>query len=69
MLVLSRRVGQKFTVGEAEITIVSCEVGKVRLGIVAPQDIQILRDDAVNKEPSMKGKRRFYADKQKESTK
>lgn len=47
MLVLARKEGQKIFVG-ADIVIVVVEVdgGTAKIGIEAPRDVQIVRDDA-----------------------
>lgn len=56
MLILRRRLDQKFKIGE-NITITIVEIGSegVRIGIDAPKDIPIVRDDAVNQEPRQHG--------------
>ena len=52
MLVLSRRVSEVIQIGDdITITIVRTGPEVVRLGIEAPKDIQILRDDAHECEP------------------
>lgn len=46
MLVLSRCVGQSIKIGDDIVLhVVRIEKGKVRLGIVAPLDVAIVRDD------------------------
>jgi carbon storage regulator len=51
-LVLSRRLGQSFTIGnDIVITVLGIAGGQVRLGIMADRDIPIIRDDAVNTQP------------------
>lgn len=55
MLVISRRVGQKILIGDDIVVMfVSREGNKVRIGIEAPKDIPIHRDDSgrhTKKEP------------------
>ena len=53
MLVLSRKQNEKIVIDE-RITLVVVEVrgDKVRLGIAAPREISILRDDARRREPA-----------------
>lgn len=47
MLVLSRKVNQRITIANnIVITVIEVRGGKVRLGIEAPRDIAVLRDDA-----------------------
>lgn len=47
MLVLSRKENEKFTIGDdIEITVVRVGRGTVRIGVNAPRDMRILRDDA-----------------------
>jgi carbon storage regulator len=48
MLVLSRKIGQKITIGDnIIITVVGIGRDYTQLGIDAPREIPILRDDAV----------------------
>lgn len=47
MLVLTRNPNEKIFIGDGiEVTVLSVTGNKVRLGIVAPKDIPIHRDDA-----------------------
>jgi len=46
MLVLSRKVGEKILVGDdIVVTIVRVAQGTVRVGIEAPEDLPIVRDE------------------------
>lgn len=46
MLVLSRRLGQRFQIGEdVHITIVKVDRNSVRIGIEAPADVMIRREE------------------------
>ena len=46
MLVLSRKLGEKIFIGENIcITVVDIDRGKIRLGIEAPRDIAIYRQE------------------------
>jgi carbon storage regulator len=46
MLVLSRKLGQRFQVGgEIKITIVKIDRNSVRIGIEAPDDVKIHREE------------------------
>lgn len=46
MLVITRRVGQTFTIGdEISVVILNVKGNQVRLGIDAPKSVKILRDD------------------------
>lgn len=48
MLVLSRKLGQKFSVGDdVRITIVKIDRHSVRIGIEAPGDVTIYREEIV----------------------
>ena len=54
MLILTRKEGQKIQIGpDITITLVEIQRGSrgVRLGIDAPRDVMIERDNAKNKEP------------------
>ena len=46
MLVLSRKIGEKIIIGEdITITVLEVERTKVRIGIDAPRDLNIVRDE------------------------
>lgn len=46
MLVLSRKLGQRFQVGEdVRITIVKIDKNSVRIGIEAPEDMPVYREE------------------------
>ena len=46
MLVLSRKLGEKIIIGEnITITVVDIDRGKIRLGIEAPKDVPIVRQE------------------------
>jgi len=59
MLILSRRASEKLTIG-TDITITICKVkdGQVKLGIDAPADVVVMRDDAAIQAPKTKNKLR-----------
>lgn len=53
MLVLSRKLGEKIYIGENIcITIVDIDRGKVRLGIEAPRDVLIMRQELLPPKPA-----------------
>jgi carbon storage regulator len=46
MLVLSRKLGQRFQVGEqVRVTIVKIDRNSVRIGIEAPDDVTVYREE------------------------
>ncbi len=46
MLVLSRKLGEKIIIGEnITITVVDIDRGKIRLGIEAPREVPIFRQE------------------------
>jgi len=52
MLVLTRKPGQKIFIGdEIVVTVVQARDGSLRLGIDAPKEISIRRDDLAIHEP------------------
>jgi carbon storage regulator len=59
MLVLSRKLGEKIYIGENIcITVVDIDRGKIRLGIEAPRDVPIYRQELLplkNTEPNSSG--------------
>lgn len=51
MLVLSRRLGQRFQIGEdVRITIVKVDRNSVRIGIEAPSDVLVRREEIFEEE-------------------
>ena len=51
MLVLARRSGEGLTIGNIRIVVLGVHNKKVRLGIKAPKEVPVVRDEAKNKEP------------------
>lgn len=48
MLVLSRKLGQRFQIGDdVRITIVKIDRNSVRIGIEAPEDMTIFREEII----------------------
>lgn len=46
MLVLSRRAGERIQIGDqVEVTVVRIGPGVVRIGVEAPQQMQVLREE------------------------
>ena len=55
MLVLSRKLGEKIFIGENIcITVVDIDRGKIRLGIEAPRDVAIYRQELLPDGGAMK---------------
>lgn len=56
MLVLSRKVGERILVGDkVAVTLVRIGPNAVRLGIEAPQDMNIVREELVSSKPIQAG--------------
>jgi carbon storage regulator len=52
MLVLSRKVGEKIFIGEnISVTIVRVSQGVVRIGVEAPEDLPIIREELKSPAP------------------
>jgi carbon storage regulator CsrA len=49
MLCLSRRLYEGVWIGDYRVVVIGIEKGKVRLGIVAPEDVLIARDEVREK--------------------
>jgi carbon storage regulator len=50
MLVLSRKLSQRIMIGpDVSITIVKIDRNTVRIGIEAPEDLEILRDELLDR--------------------
>ncbi len=48
MLVLSRKLGESIVIGDnIRVTVVGVNGGKIRIGIEAPQDVLVLREELV----------------------
>ena len=55
MLVLSRKIGERIVIGEnIVITVVDIDRGKIRLGIEAPRDVPIYREELLPRNDSPK---------------
>jgi len=55
MLVLTRQVGQSLIINDnITVTIISISGNNVKVGIEAPKEIIILRDDIINKQRAKK---------------
>jgi len=54
MLVLSRKLGEKICIGENIcITVVDIDRGKIRLGIEAPREVPVFRQELLPNKPSV----------------
>ncbi len=52
MLVLSRKLGEKIQIGpDITLTVVDIDRGKIRLGIEAPKDVKIFRNELIPEQP------------------
>jgi carbon storage regulator len=50
MLILTRRTGEKIKIGkEIDVTVLAVNGNQVKLGIVAPADISVHREEIFNK--------------------
>jgi carbon storage regulator len=51
MLVLSRKPGEKLVIGDTvTLTVLSCNNGRIRLALAAPEDIRILRGELLDRQ-------------------
>jgi len=54
MLVLSRKVGERILIGDKiAVTVVRVGPGVVRIGVEAPQDFTIVREELKGAEPAL----------------
>ena len=52
MLLLSRRTGETIQIGDdITVTVLSVKGNQVRIGINAPDDVKIMRQELLNREP------------------
>lgn len=57
MLILTRKAGEKLLIGDdIEITILNVRGGQVKLGINAPKDVAVHREEIYRKIKSMESK-------------
>lgn len=49
MLVLTRRIGERLRIGEAVVQILDVKGRHIRLGVEAPQDTVILREEVAQR--------------------
>ena len=53
MLVLTRRLGETIRIGDdITVTVLGCHGNQVRLGIGAPRDVHIVREELLDRERS-----------------
>jgi carbon storage regulator len=53
MLILSRKPGESVLIeGGIRLVVVACERGGVRLGIEAPRELRIVREEIAQREPA-----------------
>jgi carbon storage regulator len=51
-LVLTRREGQRIQIGnDVTVELVSIDGGEVRLRVVAPREVRVLREEILSREP------------------
>lgn len=56
MLVLSRKVGEKILIGNnISVTVVRVAQGIVRIGIEAPQNLTVVREELIERMPAAAG--------------
>ena len=56
MLVLTRRVGEEIVInGNVRVTVLETRGGQVRLGIIAPQTVSVLRSEILDRSPKPSG--------------
>ncbi|QDV35580.1 carbon storage regulator [Tautonia plasticadhaerens] len=54
MLVLTRKLGERIVIGDGiVVTVVKLEHGQVRLGIEAPREVPIFREEIAPRRPSL----------------
>jgi carbon storage regulator len=57
MLVLTRRVGEEIIIdGDIRITVVAVKGDRVRIGITAPDDVRVLREELLTPQHERPGK-------------
>lgn len=52
MLILTRRIGENLMVGDAiEVRVLAVKGNQVRIGIVAPPDVSVMREELLTRKP------------------
>lgn len=54
MLVVSRQLGERLVVGDSLVEVVSIRNGRVRLGVTAPKEVRIRREEIPSEAPATK---------------
>ena len=55
MLVLARKVGQTLVIGESiRVTVLGIQEGQIRIGIAAPDDVKINREEVQKRSAQLK---------------
>jgi len=58
MLILTRKRGQMLRIGkDIRVYIIDCDSQGARIGIEAPDNVEILREEAKNRQPKRRGYR------------
>jgi carbon storage regulator len=52
MLVLSRREGEKILIGDAVITLIAVGGNRARIGIDAPSQVHVVREEIRDRQPA-----------------
>ena len=52
MLVFTRKVGQRTLVGKSWVTVLAVKGNQIRLGIEAPDDVDVMREEAIPSTPN-----------------
>ncbi len=53
MLLLGRKVGESLFIGTIQIKVIAIDRGVVRLGIAAPDDVPVLREELMPRDGSV----------------
>jgi carbon storage regulator len=54
MLVLTRKIGEQITIGESiQVTVIAIRGNRVRIGLAAPRQVSIQRDDIASEPPAL----------------
>jgi len=54
MLVLTRKIGEQINIGESiQVTVIAIRGNRVRIGLAAPRQVSIQRDDIASGPPAL----------------
>lgn len=57
MLVLTRKTDERIVIGNITVTVVAVKKGRVRLGVEAPRDLVVMREEIANRKSKIENRK------------